>query len=88
MGRRPYPFLLFLIALSLEAAVQLAAQNTLSREDKGTDLLMLKDAKETLQKYYYDPQFHGVDIEALYAKYEQKVQDSQSNHDAFAWIGN
>jgi C-terminal processing protease CtpA/Prc len=86
MGRRFYAFLLFLIALSLAAAVQLAAQSTLSREDKGTDLLMLKDAKQTLQKYYYDPQFHGVVIEALYSKYEQKVQASQSNHDAFAWI--
>jgi len=86
MGRRLYPFPLFLIALCLAAAVQLKAQNTLSREDRGTDLLMLKDAKETLQKYYYDPQFHGLDIEALYSKYEQKVQASQSNHDAFAWI--
>jgi Peptidase family S41/Tricorn protease C1 domain len=87
MCRRIAFVLAALVAMLLTALpARVWGQKGLSREDQQTDLLMLKDAKETLQKYYYDPKLHGLDVDALYAKDQEKVQNSQSNHEAFSWI--
>jgi C-terminal processing protease CtpA/Prc len=58
----------------------------LTAKEKQEDIAILQDARDILQKNYYDPTFHGLDMNALYAKYEAKVEASNSNHDAFAWI--
>ncbi len=47
---------------------------------------MLRDALDAVKKHYYDPKFHGLDIDKLYAQYDQKMQAAKSNHEAFTII--
>jgi carboxyl-terminal processing protease len=47
---------------------------------------MLHDAFDAVKKHYYDPKFHGLDFEKLYAQYDEKMKAVQSNHQAFTII--
>ena len=67
-------------------AARLFARQFSDARDKQADLQMLKDAKEALQKYYYDPKFHGVDLESVYSQYQAKILASQSNRQAFTYV--
>jgi C-terminal processing protease CtpA/Prc len=40
--------------------------------------VMLRTAKSEVQKNYYDPKFHGVDIEARYKEYEARLPKTSS----------
>lgn len=73
---------LFLVAPFLAVRAQ---QNFDSRQQQA-DLQMLHDAKDALQKDYYDPKMHGLDLNALYNQYQQKIQASTSNRQAFGYI--
>jgi carboxyl-terminal processing protease len=87
MPRRSLFLLVAIAVLFALAPLSLRSQQTsISHEDKQTDLLMLKDAKETLEKNYYDPKLHGLDFDGLYEQYKQRVEGSTSNHQAFALI--
>jgi C-terminal processing protease CtpA/Prc len=35
---------------------------------------MLRDARDAVKKYYYDPQFHGIDLEARYREFDQRIK--------------
>ena len=39
---------------------------------------MLRDAYDNVKKYYYDPKYHGVDIDARYHDYNGKIQNATS----------
>jgi C-terminal processing protease CtpA/Prc len=62
------------------------ARQSFNDRAREADLQMLKDAKEALHKYYYDPKFNGVEMDTLYGQYQQRIQESQSNHEAFTLI--
>jgi C-terminal processing protease CtpA/Prc len=47
---------------------------------------MLRDAHENVKKYYYDPKYHGVDIDALYRDYNSRMQNAASLSQAFSLI--
>jgi C-terminal processing protease CtpA/Prc len=47
---------------------------------------MLRDAHENVKKYYYDPQYHGVDIDALYRDYDSKIKNATALSQAFSLI--
>lgn len=47
---------------------------------------MLAKIKEELQKNYYDPSFHGIDIEAQFKLYDEKLRQAKSNNHVFAII--
>jgi C-terminal processing protease CtpA/Prc len=44
---------------------------------------MLRDAYQDVKKYYYDPKYHGVDIDALYRDYNSRMQNAASLSQAF-----
>jgi len=35
---------------------------------------MLHDARDAVKKYYYDPKYHGVDLDARYREYEERIK--------------
>lgn len=61
------------LSLSLCAAVAAAAADGPSNIDRARARTMLKTVKSELQKRYYDPAFHGVDLEARFKEAEEKV---------------
>jgi C-terminal processing protease CtpA/Prc len=48
---------------------------------------MLHRAYEDVKKNYYDPAYHGVDLEAVYHKYDARLDSAQSLNEAFRVIG-
>jgi C-terminal processing protease CtpA/Prc len=47
---------------------------------------MLRDAYQDVKKYYYDPKYHGVDIDSLYRDYNSRMQNAASLSQAFSLI--
>ena len=39
---------------------------------------ILRDALDAVKKHYYDPKFHGIDLDARYKQYDEKIQGAQS----------
>lgn len=34
---------------------------------------MLRDARDLVKKYYYDPKYHGIDVDARYQQYDERI---------------
>ncbi len=52
-------------------------------------LQMLKDVYDKVEKDYYDPAFHGINLDARYKDAQQKIRSAQSLSEAFgdiAWM--
>ena len=47
---------------------------------------ILRDAYENVKKHYYDPKFHGLDIDARYHEYDAKIQSASSLSQAFGLV--
>ena len=69
-------------AWSLAGAVLSGAAATagdgIGSTEKGRARSMLHNVKKELQKNYYDPGFHGVDLEARFQAAEQKIESAGS----------
>lgn len=48
--------------------------------------MMLRTIYDEIKKKYYDPTFHGVDLEGMYAKADAAIDKSATNTDAFFLI--
>jgi len=75
----------WLCLLTLCAAPAARAQ-TLNDRDREKARLMLKFVREDVKEHYYDPGFHGVDIEARYKEALAKLEQATSNGQAFGII--
>jgi carboxyl-terminal processing protease len=49
--------------------------------------IMLKVIKDELKKEYYDPDFHGMDVEARFKTAEEKIKEAESVGHVFGIIG-
>jgi C-terminal processing protease CtpA/Prc len=63
-----------LILFSLAGAM--GAQQKMNSEDMDRARGMLRDARDAVKKYYYDPKYHGVDLEARYQQYDERIKTS------------
>ena len=68
------------------ASVALGMQQRMSSLDADRCRQMLKDVHETVEKRYYDVKFHGVDMDARYKEYAEKMRDVTSLSHAFTLI--
>jgi carboxyl-terminal processing protease len=76
---------LLLGALAFSFHQHVGAQSLSSYErQRGQE--MLRVVKSDLQKHYYDPAFHGIDLEANYKKAEEMVKQAKSNGQIFGII--
>ncbi len=74
-----------LILLSSIFALCLAQQPP-SNFDKQRGQMMLRQIQEDLKKNYYDPQFHGMDVEARFKTADEKIKQAQSLGQIFGTI--
>ncbi len=74
---------LFLISGGSLAVVRGQSFGGLSREG-GRD--MLKSLKEDIRKNYYDPEFHGIDLEARFKAADERISQAQSAGQMFGIV--
>jgi carboxyl-terminal processing protease len=56
----------------------------LSSFDRGNSLSMLKQIKEDLTKNYYDPTYHGMDVEKVFAEAAERIKTAANVGEASA----
>lgn len=67
--------LCLIISFSIDVALLPAlAQETVSNFDRERGRTMLNIIKGDLKKHYYDPTFHGVDVEARFKEADEKIK--------------
>ncbi|HKC63381.1 MAG TPA: S41 family peptidase [Pyrinomonadaceae bacterium] len=66
---------LFVIVLIRPALAQTPSADDLKLE-RNRGLVMLQSMKEYLKEYYYDPKYHGMDLEARFKAAEDKMKEA------------
>ena len=84
--RSVYLPLLLLMAFIAGNAVAVRSQQTLSSSDRDRGRQMLKAVKDDIKKNYYDPAFHGVDLDTHFATADEKVKQATSLGQMFGII--
>ena len=72
-------------SLTLGLAAAAAAQSLAVDRQRG--LQMLDQIREDLVEHYYDPTFHGIDLEALVDRARQRIGQAQSLGEVFGALG-
>jgi len=65
---------------------QIATAQTITKLDLERGRAMLQTIKTELKKNYYDPSFHGIDIESRFQTAEEKIKQASSNGQIFGII--
>jgi C-terminal processing protease CtpA/Prc len=73
-------------ALLLIAFPPLALSQKLASRDRERGHFILKRVKEDLERYYYDPTFHGLPMAALFAEADILIDKAETNNDIWATI--
>jgi C-terminal processing protease CtpA/Prc len=74
------------IGLFIVCSVSPAFSQSFSSQDRDRGATMLKIIKDDLTKHYYDPAFHGIDLEARFKTAESKIKVTKSNAEVFGVI--
>lgn len=80
---RPAPAAL---ALFVVLAVPCAMAQELSKNERSRGHLMLRNIQNEVRKNYYDPKFHGIDLDARFAAADKKIDEASSNGQIFGII--
>lgn len=80
------PVLLLLIALLGSSVWPIRAQQKLSSFDRERGRQMLRAIKDDIKKSYYDPNFHGIDLDTHFAKTDEKIKQATSLGQMFGII--
>jgi carboxyl-terminal processing protease len=59
---------------------------SLSKNDRGIVLTMLREIERDLEKNYYDPSFHGIDLKSRVHEAELRLKTTASFNDAIATL--
>src|SRR5881409_1289016 len=57
-----------------------------SRFERERARMMLKITREDVDKFYYDPAHHGVDLDAAFSAAKEKIEKAESIGQCFAAI--
>ncbi|HEX8088858.1 MAG TPA: S41 family peptidase [Blastocatellia bacterium] len=72
-----WPILAALLFFSIGSTAPALAQGITSK-DRDRGRVMLTTIKNDIKKEYYDPAFHGIDIEARFKQAEEKMNQAES----------
>ncbi len=75
-----------LLLLLLLGAVSSASAQGINGEDRSRGHLMLDAMKDDIKKNYYDPSFHGIDIEAHFKQAHALIKEAKTLGDVFGII--
>lgn len=67
-------------------SVQPIRAQSFGSQDRDRGATMLKIIKEDISKHYYDPTFHGIDLDARFKLAESKIKLTKSNAEVFGVI--
>jgi len=83
--------LVFFVSLSFLSPLALWLTTTQAQPDlnfqRERGRAMLKVIKDELKKEYYDPDFHGMDVEARFKTADEKIKEAESVGHVFGIIG-
>lgn len=71
------PILVALLFFSVGGAAPALAQG-ITGKDRDRGRVMLNTIKNDIKKEYYDPAFHGIDVEARFKQAEEKMNQAES----------
>jgi len=75
---------LFFVAITLTAVhAQQSGQEKITTRDREQSEEMLSRIHDAVKKDYYDPKFHGVDMDVRYQKYETALKGAPTLGEAF-----
>jgi C-terminal processing protease CtpA/Prc len=80
--RNLFPFLTAILLWCLPAI--LIGQPGLSSHDRDLVLIMLRQVRQDVEKHYYDPSFHGIDLRSQFGDAERRLETVPTRADAFA----
>jgi C-terminal processing protease CtpA/Prc len=80
-------FLSAFVLLTVWAGSFSIAAQSFDRIERDRMKAMLKNVKTEVKKSYYDPNFHGIDIEARFKKAEERLDQVTSTGQALGVIG-
>lgn len=84
---RRYPYILVItLCIMFFGAFQSAHSQSFDSIERQRTLDMLKTVKADLKKNYYDPSFHGMDLDARFNAAEEKLKKAASIGQAFSII--
>jgi C-terminal processing protease CtpA/Prc len=83
--RQALSFYLVVAALVL-AAGTLLAQQKMSSSDMDLVRGILRDARDAVKKNYYDPKYHGIDLDARYQQFDERIKNSPSIGEGFRMV--
>jgi hypothetical protein len=75
-----------LIGFSMLCGASPAFSQAFSNQDRDRGQTMLRLIKDDITKHYYDPTFHGIDLDARFKIAESKIKLTKSNAEVFGVI--
>lgn len=75
------------IILSVGVSQTLRSQDKFSNMDRERAEYMLQVIRDEVKKHYYDPTYHGVDLDARYKTYDEQIKEAQDLGATFRDIG-
>jgi hypothetical protein len=86
-SRQAYGAVLFLLTISvIPMGNHLAAQQKMDDFNLGRAREILRDAHEAVKSHYYDPKFHGLDWEARFLEFDEKIKSAPTLSQAFGVV--
>jgi hypothetical protein len=80
------PHLVWLLALVLAAGEGVSSQPQITSMQRGQARQMLRTIRDAVQKDYYDPAYHGLDVAEHFKAAETKIETVESMGRAYAVI--
>ena len=74
------------LLLASFTSATLHSQQKMDNYNRDRARAILHDAYDNVKKHYYDPKFHGLDIDARFHQYDQKIVDATSLSQSFGVI--
>src|SRR5258707_4931694 len=74
-----------LMTITLGAYLSALGQ-TLSKNDREAGRIMLHNIRDSIKKNYYDPGFHGMNLEQIFKNADEKISQVTSNGQLFVII--
>ncbi len=78
----------FALVVTVRRVAAQSHEPALGSVDRGVIQQMLKETNETVRKQYYDPTFHGADLDGSYRKSQQAIASATSVHQGFEAVEN